>query len=129
MYGNGITTNMMLKALFKTGLLNNNIMSKSDIEGYKKPMIEGKVKAMYHFFTNTCNNLPDYSDVIKNLNMPKLLIWGKYDDFLVFDNMKEKVISNLKLKEEHVHFIQAKHFIQEEQPNEINKLILSFLKN
>ena len=129
MYSNGITANMMLKGLFKTGLLNNNIMSESDIEGYKKPMREGKVKAMYHFFTNTCNNLPDYSSVIENLKMSKLLIWGKHDQFLVINKMKEKVISNLELKEEHTHFIQAKHFIQEEQPKEISKLILSFLKN
>jgi haloalkane dehalogenase len=129
MYSNGISTNMMLNGLFKTGLIDKNIMSKTDIEGYKKPMLEGKVKAMYHFFTNTCNDLPDYSDVIKNLNMPKLIIWGKHDEFLVIDKMKEKVISSLKLKEENTHFIDAKHFIQEEQPKEINKLILSFLQN
>lgn len=129
MYSNGITTNIMLKGLFKTGLVDNSIMSKTDIQGYKKPMLEGKVKAMYHFFSNTCNDLPDYSDVIKNLSMPKLLIWGKHDDFLVIDKMKEKVISNLELKKENTHLIDAKHFIQEEQPQTINKIILSFLKN
>ncbi|EDP72737.1 predicted Hydrolase or acyltransferase (alpha/beta hydrolase superfamily) protein [Flavobacteriales bacterium ALC-1] len=127
MYSNGITTNMMLKGLFKTGLLDNAIMSKSDMEGYRKPMLEGKVKAMYHFFTNTCNDLPDYSSVFENLNIPKLLIWGKHDDFLVIDKMKSKVFSNLKLKEENVHLIEAKHFIQEEKPKAINELILNFL--
>lgn len=127
MYSNGISTNMMLKGLFKTGLLDDGIMTKSDIEGYKKPMLEGKVKAMYHFFTNTCNDLPDYSNIFENLNMPKLLIWGKHDDFLVFDKMKEKVISNLNLKEENTHTLEAKHFIQEEKPEVINQLILAFL--
>ncbi len=129
MYSNGISTNMMLKGLFKTGLIDPDIMSKTDINGYKKPMLEGKTKAMYHFFSNTCNNLPDYSNVIKSLNMPKCLIWGKHDEFLVIDKMKEKVVSNLKLKEKSTHFIQAKHFIQEEQPQLINTLILSFLKH
>ena len=129
MYSNGITTNMMLKGLFKTGLVDHSIISKTDIEGYKKPMLEGKVKAMYHFFSNTCNDLPDYSDVIKNLKMPKILIWGKHDDFLVIDKMKEKVILGLKLKKENTHLIEAKHFIQEEQPKKINELILNFLNN
>ena len=129
MYSNGITTNMMLNGLFKTGLLDNEIMSKDAIEGYKKPMLEGKVKAMYQFFTNTCNDLPDYSEVIKNLDLPKLLIWGKHDSFLVIDKMKDKVISDLKIKEENFNLIEAKHFIQEEQPKQINKLIINFLNS
>ena len=82
---------------------------------------------MYHFFSNTCNNLPDYSDVIKNLKMPKLLIWGIHDEFLIFNAMKDKVVSNLKLEKGNVHLIEAKHFIQEEKPNEINTIILNFL--
>ena len=129
MYSNGITTNSMLKGLFKTGLVDDDIMTKSDIEGYKKPMLEGKVKAMYHFFSNTCNDLPNYSNVFEHLKMPKLLIWGKHDDFLVLDKMKEKVVSNLNLKEEHTHLIEAKHFIQEEQPEKISTLILAFLNS
>ena len=129
MYSNGISTNIMLKGLFNTGLLDDKIMSETDIEGYKKPMLEGKVKAMYHFFSNTCYDLPDYSKVIENQKMPKLLIWGKHDDFLVLDKMKEKVISGLNLKEENIHLINAKHFIQEEQPQKINELILNFLKD
>ncbi len=129
MYSNGISTNMMLKGLFKAGLTEPRVMLKTDIWGYKKPMLEGKTKAMYHFFSNTCNDLPDYSNVIKNLNMPKCLIWGKHDAFLVIGKMKEKVVSNLKLKEENLHFIDAKHFIQEEQPKLINTLILKFLKH
>jgi len=92
-------------------------------------LLEGKTKAMYHFFSNTCNHLPDHSEVINNLNMPKLLIWGKHDSFLIYDKMKEKVISSLNIKTENIHLIEAKHFIQEEQPNEISALILDFLKH
>ena len=52
-------------------------------------------KAMYQFFTNTCNDLPDYSAVFETITMPKCLIWGKHDEFLVLDRMKEKVLANL----------------------------------
>jgi len=127
MYSNGISTNMMLNGLFKTGLMKNNL-SKQDLEGYKNPLLESKTKAMYQFFSNTCNNLPDYSEVIENLKMPKLLIWGKHDSFLVFNKMKAKVVSSLNLKTENIHLIEAKHFIQEEKPEEISTLILDFLK-
>ena len=129
MYSNGMTTNAMLKGLFKTGLVDDDIMTKSDIEGYKKPLLEGKTKAMYQFFSNTCNTLPDYSETIKSIKIPKILIWGKHDDFLVFDKMKDKVISSLELTPNRVNLIEGKHFIQEEKPKEINALILKFIKS
>ncbi len=127
LYSNGISTNAMLKGLFKSGLVDDDIMDKEAIEGYKKPLLEGKTKAMYQFFSNTCNLLPNYSKVIKSLEMPKLLIWGKHDEFLVLEKMKEQVINDLKLDSKNIHEIEAKHFIQEEQPDQITNLIGDFL--
>ncbi|WP_033959424.1 alpha/beta fold hydrolase [Psychroserpens jangbogonensis] len=129
MYSTGITTNVMLNGLFKTGLKSDTELTQLDIEGYKTPLLEGKTKAMYQFFSNTCNDLPDYTNIVSQLNMPKLIIWGKEDDFLVFDKMKDKVNEFLISSQKNIHLIDAKHFIQEEQPKQINSLILKFLKN
>ncbi|MCZ6703896.1 MAG: alpha/beta fold hydrolase [Ignavibacteria bacterium] len=128
MYSNGISTNLMLKGLFNSGLMKNTL-TKEELQGYKKPLLEGKTKAMYHFFSNTCRKLPDYEEIIKNINVPKLLIWGEHDSFLVFNEMKNKVIADLRLDEENIHLLNAKHFIQEEEHHTINKLILKFLKS
>ena len=128
LYGNGITTNLLLKGLFNNALMQNTL-TKQDLEGYKKPLLEGKTRAMYHFFSKTCQQLPNYHDVIVDINIPKLLIWGKYDTFLVFDKMKEKVIMDLKLKSDDIHILNAKHYIQEEEPDTINRLIIDFLKD
>jgi len=128
LYTSRITAGVMISGLFKTGLTDAKILTKQDIEGYKKPLLEGKTKAMYHFFSNTCNNLPDYSEVISKLTMPKILIWGKEDSFLVFNDMKEKIKQHLIPSEENIHLIDAKHFIQEEKPKDINALILDFLR-
>lgn len=126
LYSNGISTNAMLKGLFKTGLIKNTLTN-DEMEGYKKPLLEGKTKAMYHFFSNTCNKLPDYSSVIATIKVPILLIWGKYDSFLVLDEMKDDVISKLNLSEKDIHLIEAKHFIQEEKPEEISTQIQRFI--
>jgi len=50
-YRNGVTTNLMLSELFKSGLTKNNL-SKATLEGYKTPFLEGKTKAMYYFYTD-----------------------------------------------------------------------------
>ncbi len=128
MYRNGITTNTLLKQLFKLGLKKNE-MTEVDIEGYKKPLLEGKTRAMYYFFSQTCNELPNYKDVIKSIDIPTLVIWGEHDEMLVWKDEEAIVVKDLNIQPENVHTLDAKHFIQEEKPEEINKLILAFLKN
>jgi pimeloyl-ACP methyl ester carboxylesterase len=125
-YRNGITTNMMLNGLFKAGLTKNNL-NKLDVEGYKTPLREGKTRAMYYFFSQTCNTLPVYESILKELDLPVLVIWGKADDFLKWEPQKERVIQDLNIPAENIHLIDAKHFIQEEKPEEISKLILDFI--
>ena len=127
MYRNGITTNMLLKGLFKSGLVENNL-TKTEVEGYKKPLKEGKTKGMYYFFSKTCNALPDNDSLVKSLEIPVALIWGKHDKMLQINPQKKQLINALKIDEKNIHIIDAKHFIQEEKPGKINKIILNFLK-
>ena len=49
MYKNGVTTNLLLKGLFKNGLKENNL-TKSEIEGYKKTITRRKSKCDVLFF-------------------------------------------------------------------------------
>ncbi len=126
LYSNGISTDVMLKQLFKDGLMENNL-TKVSYQGYKKPLLAGQTKAMYTFFSSTCNNLPDYSDIIRTIDKPIMLVWGKYDKFLVIENMRDEVIKDLHIQPENVHMLEAKHFIQEEKPREIDRLILGFV--
>ena len=126
-YRNGITTNTMLQGLFKAGMTENTL-NKNDVEGYKTPLLEGKTKAMYYFFTQTCNLLPDISEAVKNINIPVAVIWGENDAFLSWEPQKTKVINALRISEENIHILDAKHFIQEEKPEEISGLILAFLE-
>lgn len=126
-YRNGITTNMMLKGLFKSGM-QENTLNKEDIVGYKTPLKEGKTKAMYYFFTQTCNALPEYQPMIQKIDIPTTVIWGKDDSFLKLSPQQEALVKDLNIKEENIHLLDAKHFIQEEKPQEIVDLITSFLQ-
>ncbi len=126
-YRNGFTTNSMLSGLFKSGITKNTL-EKEDLEGYKTPLLEGKTNAMYYFFTRTCNTLPKYKDTLQKIELPVAVVWGKNDSFLKWEPQKEQVIASLNISEENIHLLDAKHFIQEEQPEYIARLIIEFLQ-
>jgi haloalkane dehalogenase len=74
LYKNKTTSSILLDQLLKKGLKGNNL-SDSETEGYRTPLKEGKNKAMYHFFSNACNRFPNYSSVLKNCNIPTMVVW------------------------------------------------------
>ncbi|MEM7185309.1 MAG: alpha/beta hydrolase [Bacteroidota bacterium] len=125
-YRNGITTNMMLKGLFKAGLTTNNLDAEA-LEGYKTPLLEGKTRAMYYFFSQTCHALPNYSEVIKKITVPTIVIWGRNDSFLKWDPQEEKVKQDLGVDPSAITLLKARHFIQEEEPLLIAQQIDQFL--
>ena len=127
LYRNNITSNLLLKGLFKSGLVENNL-SKAAIEGYKRPLLAGKTKGMYYFFSKTCTLFPDHTDIIESLEIPVAVIWGKHDKMLQIAPQKEKMIAGMHIDEKNIAILDAKHFIQEEKPLEINRLILNFMK-
>jgi len=128
LYRNRITSKMMLKQLFKKTLKEDNL-SKSEVEGYHQPLREGKTKAMYYFFAQTCNNLPLYDDVFAEMQIPVAVVWGQHDDMLQWDLQDEQVIKALGVKNENIHVVDGKHFIQEELPDTINNVILNMTQH
>ncbi len=125
-YRNSVMNRTLLNKLMKMALNEDNLTSE-DMEGYKRPLKEGRTRAMYYFFTQTCDPLPEYSDVLTNLDIPAMVVWGKNDEMLVWTDQSEQVKKDLKISDENVHIIDATHFIQEEKPDELNALILKFL--
>ena len=128
-YRNGVTTDLLLDRLFEEGLKDPSKLTEADRAGYKIPLLEGKTKGMYYFFTQTCNNSPDYSDVIGKVRNPTAVIWGAHDTMLQWTPQSEAMLNKLSVSKSDVHIIDAKHFIQEEQPDLINNYIVQFLQN
>ena len=126
LYNNNITTNSMLIFLFNEGLTSPDKLTKAEFYGYKKPLIENKTKGMYYFFTRTCNLMPDYSDVFENIQIPVQFIWGKNDEMLTIKPQLDDIKKGFKVEDINIHLLNAKHFIQEEKPEEIVAIIKNF---
>ena len=126
-YSNKLTNKTIMKKLFKSALIKNNLTA-NEIEGYRRPLLEGKTNSLYTFFSSTCNALPDYSEILKNINIPTIVIWGKHDKMLRWTPIADRVITDLNIEPDNVHIINAKHYIQEENTNEILDYLIKFLK-
>lgn len=126
LYKNGVTTNMMLKMLYKNTLNDPKQLSNEDKLGYKKPLIEGKTKGMYYFFTQTCNDFPSIDSVTENLSIPVQIIWGKNDEMLQLKPQLTNIKKHWKIEDANIHWIDGTHFIQEEKPTEVANFIVAF---
>ncbi len=118
-------TNLMLKMLFKNAT-DNCELSKADIEGYKTPLKSGKTKGIYKFFTKNTKEIPDYSSVLKSLNVPTQVIWGTHDDILHWQPQSGRVSRDLNIKPENIHLLEKNHFLQEEAVDELIKYLSNF---
>lgn len=54
---------------------------------------------MYYFFTQTCNTLANYKEVLQKIESPVAVIWGEDDSFLKWKPQKEEVIADLNISE------------------------------
>ena len=83
-------------------------------------------------YKRQCNSLPEYLQGMKKLaqhSCPVQVVWGVKDEMLLWKPQAEKVTELLKIKSFDVHLIRANHFLQEEQPAEVAKLIKAFISN
>ncbi|MFT5512987.1 MAG: haloalkane dehalogenase [Bacteroidia bacterium] len=127
LYRSRLTNKMMLKQLFKMTLYDTEL-NKTEFKGYQRPLLNGKTRAMYTFFTSMRKDLPDYATVMKSLNIQVHVVWGKYDEVLVWDSQSAAVIADLKIQPENIHIVEASHFVQEETPVTICDAVLGIMQ-
>lgn len=126
LYRQGMSSRILLKQLFKNGLVNKTL-SKSEFEGYRLPLTEGRTHGLYQFYTTVTQDFPNNDSTIEKIKIPVGLIWGKEDGTLQIEPQKERIIQNLGIKKEHIHLLDGDHFILEEFPEQIIKKMILFL--
>jgi len=118
-------THLMLRALFKEAT-NNHHMSREEMKGYATPLKQKKTESINKFFTTNTESIPDYSPVLKSINVPVQVIWGKDDSILLWHEEDKRVMDDLKIDPKNVHVLEKNHFLQEEASKELIQLIGAF---
>lgn len=127
LYRSRLTNKLMLKQLFKMSL-HDTKLSKQDFKGYQWPLLKGKTRAMYTFFTSMKKDLPDYATVLKSLDIPVHVVWGKHDEVLVWEAQSATVIADLNIHADNIHIVEASHFVQEETPVTICDAVIGIMQ-
>ncbi len=125
----GFFQKITIDPTFKNGIKHKNNITKSMLEGYKKPLLKIGHHSLYYFFTQTCKNITDYTDLHRSIDVPLTVIWGEWDDILRWKENESMVKSNFKITDNDIHLLDGKHFIQEEFPEEIASIIGDSLSN
>ena len=130
LYKADLTCKMMINATLNNGLSKTTRLSKEDKKGYWLPMQSGVNRALYYFFTQTCQALPDdYKELLPSLPFPSRVIWGLKDPMLKWMPQSEEIKERLTLSDQDILLLEnAAHFIQEEKPEEIAAFIAAFAK-
>jgi haloalkane dehalogenase len=127
MYRSRLTNKFMLKQLFKMSL-HNTKLTKTEFKGYQWPLLHGKTRAMYAFFTNMKKALPEYKSIFADLDIPVHVVWGKHDAVLQWDAQADQVVKDLNVETTNIHIVEASHFVQEENPVTVCDQVLKIMK-
>lgn len=126
---------LLLTSMIKCGvtLKNWKLINKNVMRGYFTPVTQGEDIAILDFLSNfrrMKKEFPRYQQTLRdNAHKKTLVIWGKKDSVLKGKKLIPQFKRDLKIEDKNIHILKdAKHFIQEEKPKTIVKLIDNFLK-
>ena len=119
----------IVKSTLKQGIENRKL-SKADKHGYTSPIEAGAGFAIGSFF-GALKELEAVTisgqDFLVKHNTPICAIWGEKDPFLIGNKQLPLAMSQLNLPKQHTHILYGcGHFIQEEAPQDISRLIEAF---
>lgn len=103
------------------------------IEGYWRPLHEGATGTFLDFarsFPRMVERFARYPAALRRLDVPAMTIWGKRDPVLHWQKLPAQFARDLRIPPERMHvFEDAGHFLQEDQPEALARLILQFVRS
>ena len=122
----------LFSLVIKEGVIDQELCTSEMVNGYWRPLQEGGADTLVHFrksLKTIIEKLPVYQQNIRSSGIPATIIWGRQDSILVADKLVPQFARDLSIEEHDIHVLEdAKHFIQEEQPETVSRLIVEFMQ-
>ncbi len=119
-------------AVVKESSVHPENVSEGAMEAYWAPFPDEDSKKAYQAFSRmfpdshthpSFKPLKEVEEFLPVVKVPTLLVWGTARSGSVYAERVSKMIPNSKL-----HSLNAGHFVQEDAPGDVEKLVLDFLK-
>lgn len=101
------------------------------VQGYSLSMQEGTTHAFLAFargFSWWFEQFDRYSVALRRLNIPAATIWGKHDAVLDVHKLPRQFAQDLRIPATRMHILDAGHFLQEDQPEQVARLLRQFMQ-
>lgn len=132
MMGNRLTGPSQIKSLFRQFMARKDRVTSTMIQAHAAPMQEGTTRAFLAFarsFGWWFEQFDRYSSALKALDVPAATIWGKQDVVLDAVRLPSQFARDLKIPAAQCHLIDAGHFLQEDAPDEVARILIDFLNS
>jgi haloalkane dehalogenase len=129
---NSVTGPAQIKMLLKQFVANPKKITSEVSLGYWLSMNEGTTHAFLAFarvFPWWFKQFDRYPETFRKLNIPAITIWGKYDKALDVNKLPAQFGRDLNIPLSQQYVLEAGHFLQEDQPDEIARLLTLFMQN
>ena len=117
----------VLRAGFRRNPIRPGAISEEDAERYVEAMAQpGALTAAINYYRALFRNPSETRALLKKVEAPTLVIWGEKDVFLSSELAEPGPlwVPNLRLE----RLPDASHFVAEDRPDEVNALLLDFLR-
>jgi pimeloyl-ACP methyl ester carboxylesterase len=118
----------MVRSLFRQGPARKSADPEHDIQRYIQAIAQpGALTAAINYYRAAmCGGPRSALQAVQPITLPTLLIWGDQDPYLVSSLTKglDRWVANLRIE----HLPQGGHWIQNDEPDEVNRILLDFLQ-
>ena len=130
MMKNRVTGPLQVKSLLRQLTAYPENISPTVVEGYWLSMGEGTTHAFVAFaraFAWWFAQFGRYEAALRRLNIPAATIWGRHDAVLDVNKLPALFARDLRITPAQQHILDAGHFLQEDQPAEVARLLVQFM--
>ncbi len=130
MMRNRVTGPSQIRALLRQFTAHPENISEDVVQGYWLSMQEGTTHAFLAFaraFPWWFAQFDRYGAALRRLNIPASTIWGKHDAVLDVTKLPGQFARDLNIAQAEQHVLDAGHFLQEDQPAEVGRLLARFM--